>query len=756
MDLFELSATLGLDTSGFGIGITSAMKMITGFTDLAEKKFAWLGNAALDFGKDVIETGLGFDKAMGSVQAVLGREEGTAENMMRLRQFAMEQARQSIFTTEEAADAYYYMGMAGWKTEQMLGGLPGIMALAAASGEDLGLVSDIVTDSMTAFGWSAERASEYADILAATVTNANTDVAQLGQAFKYAAPLAGALGQDVDDLALSFGIMASQGIKGSQAGTTMRSVFQRLATDTQGAATALEDLGIKIFEDGKMRDWGDILNETRKAFAGLNEEQKVALAYQIAGKTGMSGFLALINASEEDVRKLTKALEESEGAAQWMTETRLDNLSGDLEYFNSELNVLKTSIHENVKDPLREVVQEGTEGLHRITDAIQEDGIIGGLKQLTEELRNLKENETFREFLKSAGEAGGEILSIITTDILPGLDDLVVDLGHSLGEGLMGGISDSLKDKYPLLSQFAGIAGHWFGTDTRNGVGSLTSSDMGPLKVPEVHAETITFDGVEFTADQLREALNNVIHDPLWGDQVELAGERVSVDIAQALLESLSDAGEEGGKQMAANINDQINDSAPGISDILSFFIGDGGTVAGALFTTLFGNILNTESWDMADSLANNIGTAGDNAGWDIASGIQSVLNLSSFTVGVTGVINNIVNKAKGLFGWNASAMSSGRIYTKPTVFGYYNNAYQVAGDAGPEAVVGVNSLQRMITSAVHNAGAGQEVVVPRNDSRQLTVIFEIDRQQMGKMVYRLNNEETQRVGVKLAKVVAY
>lgn len=769
MDLFSLDAVINLETSGFMAGL-----------DLAGEAFGAFADAVVGFSKDVLDTGLGFDKAMGSVQAVLGREEGTVENMNKLRQFAMEQARKSIFTTEEAADAYYYMGMAGWKTEQMLGGLPGIMALAAASGEDLARVSDIVTDSMTAFGWGADRASEYADILAATVTNSNTDVSQLGEAFKYAAPLAGALGQDVDDLALSLGLMASQGIKGSQAGTTMRSVFQRLAADTSGAASVLEELGVKIFEDGKMRDWGDILNETREAFAGLNDETKVGLAYQIAGKTGMSGFLAMINASEEDVRKLTKALEESEGAAQWMADTRLDNLSGDIEYFNSELNVLKTSLYDNVKDPMRDVVQEGTEGLRRITDAIQEDGVIGGLKQLTIELRNIKDNETFQEFVKAAGDALGEIVTLLPElgiDIFGAAESL----GKSFANGLTTGISENIKDSHPFLAQ---LVGGIFGPDTSNGRGpldvpSLVKAGKVDIElVPTLESNTIqaaideaktkgetvvTIDGIEFDietpAEQIAKELGYVGLDAGKTMASNLSDEvtKAAPDgVGKPIRSAISDAGRDGGADLTSNVSDRVTHDAPGIGDILSAFIGNSGDAAGSTFSSLFASILGNEAYGMSDDLSGKLGDAGSSAGWDIVSDIQSALSFASFTVKVVGVVSSIVNTVRSIFSHNASAMSSGRIYTKPTVFGYYDNAYQVAGDAGPEAVVGVNSLQRMITNAVHSASAGQEIVVPRNQSRDLTVILELDRQQMGKMVYKLNNEETQRVGVRLANGGAY
>lgn len=770
MDLFELSATIGLDTKAFMDGL-----------DLAGQAFGAFADAVVGFSRDVLDTGLGFDKAMGSVQAVLGREEGTVENMNKLRQFAMDQARKSIFTTEEAADAYYYMGMAGWKTEQMLGGLPGIMALAAASGEDLASVSDIVTDSMTAFGWDADRATEYADILAATVTNSNTDVSQLGTAFKYAAPLAGNFGLDVKDIAASLGLMASQGIKGSQAGTTLRSMMQRLAADTNDARGTLESLGVQVFDsNGKMRDWSDIIDDTRTAFAGLSDEQKSNIAYTVAGKTGMSGFLALINAGEDDVKKLTKALEESEGAAQWMADTRLDNLSGDIEYFNSELNVLKTSLYDNVKDPMREVVQEGTEGLRRITDAIQEDGIIGGLKQLSTELRNIKDNETFQEFVKAAGDALGEIVTLLPElgiDIFGAAESL----GASFAKGLTTGISESIKDSHPFLAQ---LVGGIFGPDTSNGRGPLDvpalvkngkldvelvptlASNSIQAAIDEAKANeqtTVTIDGIDFDiktpAEQIAKELGYVGLDAGKTMASNLSDEvtKAAPDgVGKPIRSAISDAGRDGGADLTGNVSDRVTRDAPDIGDILSTFIGNSGDAAGSTFSSLFGSILGDEAYGMSDDLSGKLGDAGSSAGWDIVDDIQSALNFASFTVRVVGVVSSIVNTVRSIFSHNASAMSSGRIYTKPTVFGYYDNAYQVAGDAGPEAVVGVNSLQRMITNAVHSASAGQEVVVPRNQPRDMTIILELDRQQFAKAVYRSNNEETQRVGVRLAKGGAY
>ena len=899
LDLFELSATLNLDTSGFSGGITGAMNMITGLTDFAEKKFAWLANTALDFGKDVFQTGMGFDQAMANVRAVLGSTEGTIENMNELRAYALDLAKDSVFTAEDTADAYYYMGMAGWKAEQMQRGLPGIIALAAASGEDLARVSDIVTDSITAFGLSADDVTKYVDILAQTATNANTDVSRMGETFKYVAPVAGALGYNVEDVAITIGLLADAGIKGSMAGTTLRNIFTRIATNAGSTAKDLgaleimtDKLGVSFYDaEDKVRPWLEVLTEARKSWQGLseNEMQELAAAFgsigaeaadsstlvaqfnedakaikdtinslnsrdkkdvegreedtrkldeyyrtykgllealgvsikdiesghltlsdafdqariklggltdqeaiyfakQIASMRGMSGWLTLMNMSDEEAQKLTKSIQNATGAAQGMADTRLDSLSGEVTKLTSAFDILKITVYDEAKGPMREIVHWITEAIKDITEALNENGLLGGVEMLGTKIEEAGDN--FRPMLESIGKAAAPVLTTVFEETLPALDDTIVSLGHSLGGGLFTGLSDSLQEKYPLLAGLAGTLGYGLSTDTRHGVGSLTSGDMNPLKVQEVHAETITFGEVELTEQQLRDALDNATHNWFWGDQVILAGEKVSADIAQNLLDQLTKAGEQGGKQMmdnvaeevaksvdngvgkptrsaianagldggadmTANITDQVNASAPGIGDILSFFVGDGGAVAGAVFSTLFGNELGAESWNISDSLANTLGSAGNGAGWDIASGIQSALNLSHFTVGITGVISNVINKVKNVFGFNASAMSSGRIYTKPTVFGYYDNAYQVAGDAGPEAVVGVNSLQRMITSAVHGAG-GQEIVVPRNESRQLTVILELDRQQMGKAVYKLNNEETQRVGVRLAKGGTY
>ena len=183
------------------------------------------------------------------------------------------------FSASEAAEAMNYMAMAGWKTKDMLSGIEGIMNLAAASGEDLATTSDIVTDALTAFGLSAKDSGHFADVLAAASSNANTNVSMMGETFKYAAPIAGALGYSVEDTAEAIGLMANAGIKSSQAGTSLRNIMTKLSHDFTISGKAIGDVTIATTNaDGSMRSLNDILADSRKAFSGLTESEQAAAA----------------------------------------------------------------------------------------------------------------------------------------------------------------------------------------------------------------------------------------------------------------------------------------------------------------------------------------------------------------------------------------------------------------------------------------------------------------------------------------------
>ncbi len=211
------------------------------------------------------------------------------------------------FSASESAQAFKYMAMAGWDANEMISGIEGTMNLAAASGEDLALVSDIVTDSLTAFGLSASDAAHFSDVLAQASARSNTNVSLMGETFQYVAPVAGALGYSVEDTAVAIGLMANSGIKASQAGTALRSIFTNLADPTNEVKQAMEQYNISLTDaEGNMKPLSTLMVELRDRFAGLSEAQKTQLASTLAGKYGMSGLLAVVNASQTDFDESNK------------------------------------------------------------------------------------------------------------------------------------------------------------------------------------------------------------------------------------------------------------------------------------------------------------------------------------------------------------------------------------------------------------------------------------------------------------------
>ena len=305
-------------------------------------------------GTAAVKTAADFDSAMSQVAAVSG---ATGDDLQRLREKAREMGAQTKFSASEAAEAMNYMAMAGWKTEDMLSGIEGVMNLAAASGEDLATTSDIVTDALTAFGLSAQDSGHFADILAAASSNANTNVSMMGETFKYCAPIAGALGFSAEDTAEAIGLMANAGIKGSQAGTALRTIMNNLSGDVKICGSSIGEVTIATTNaDGSMRDLSDILADCRTAFAGLSESEKAAAAESLVGKNAMSGFLALMNAGEGDINKLSSAIENCDGCAAGMAATMNDNLEGQLTILKSQLQELAISFGEMLMPAIRTIV----------------------------------------------------------------------------------------------------------------------------------------------------------------------------------------------------------------------------------------------------------------------------------------------------------------------------------------------------------------------------------------------------------------
>lgn len=430
MNVFDLVASISINLDGFDRGLEQAKSKAKGFISSLEgtsknmsnafsgvkdvfepavKGFQAVesvgkkaGNAIMNglkgftaasaavggFGAAAVNAGMSFDATMSEVSAISG---ATGKNFDSLRAKALEMGAKTKFSASEAAEAMTYMGMAGWKAGDMIGGIEGIMNLAAASGEDLASTSDIVTDALSAFGLQAKDSGRFADVLAAASTSANTNVGMMGETFKYVAPVAGALGYSAEDAAISIGLMANQGIKASQAGTSLRSILTRLSTNAgetktqMGALSVLtQELGVEFYNtDGTTRNLNDVLVDSRAAWAGLSQEQQVSYAKIIAGQEAMSGWLALMNAVPADVEKVTTAIYDCNGAAEEMSRTMIDNLQGDLTLLGSAFESLQIAISDSLTPTLREFAQFGQKAMANLLEGFQGNGMSGFMSALS-------------------------------------------------------------------------------------------------------------------------------------------------------------------------------------------------------------------------------------------------------------------------------------------------------------------------------------------------------------------------------------
>lgn len=343
------------------------------------------------------------DTAISRVAALSG---ASKTEMEELRDTAREMGKQTVFSAGEAADAMQYMALAGWDTQQMIAGLPGILDLATASGEELAGVSDIVTDGLTAFGLTAADSAHFADVLAVAMSSSNTTVAGLGEAFKYVGPVAGSLEYSIEDISLALGLMANASIKGSQAGTSLRNVMQRMAKPTAEVEQAMVALGVSLDDgNGHMYTFREVLDKLRAGMDGvsvptgdfadalaeldneletgaideetynarLNElidsnmsaeqAEKAKAAAMLGGARAMSGILAITNTTGEEYLKLAGKIGEADGAASEMAEKMRDNVGGEFTILKDQLAEIGIQFGDMIVPILREHVIPALESL---------------------------------------------------------------------------------------------------------------------------------------------------------------------------------------------------------------------------------------------------------------------------------------------------------------------------------------------------------------------------------------------------------
>lgn len=419
---------------------------------------------------DTINTQKDFEAAMTQVQATSGAD---ADEMERLTKKAEEMGATTKFTASDSAEAMNYMAMAGWKTEDMLDGITGIMNLAAAANEDLGTTSDIVTDALTAFGLSASDSGHFADVLAQASANANTNVSMLGESFKYVAPVAGAMKYSVEDVSLALGLMANASVKGSQAGTSLKTSIANMAAPTDKMQGAMDKYGISLTKrNGEMKSFKEVLDMLRANLGGLSETEQTAAASTIFGKEAMAGMLAIINASTEDYEKLTQAIYNADGATEKMANTQLDNLSGSITLLQSAVDGVKISFGKRLNPYVRSVAEGLTAAMPDIEAALSDfmdfvdrkyDVMQAKMQKLTasDEWQNadfggrmkLAWDEIISEpFKEWWGSTGKSIVSNIAGDVGRGI-------GSGIGAGLMMllgiDVSDSVNEGESVGKAFA-------------------------------------------------------------------------------------------------------------------------------------------------------------------------------------------------------------------------------------------------------------------------------------------------------------
>ena len=440
VDVGSAVGYLDLDISGFLAGLRSAQSE----ADTASKNIATkIGNNLSSAGKSltsagstltksvtvpivgagtaVVKLSSDFESAMSKVSAISG---ATGSDLDALNQKAQEMGAKTKFSATESAEAFTYMAMAGWKTEDMLQGIDGIMALAAADGLDLATTSDIVTDALTAFGLSASDSGHFADVLAKAASNANTNVTLLGESFKYAAPVAGALGYSAEDTAIALGLMANAGIKGSQGGTALRSSLSRLIKPTDDAAALMEKYGLSMTNaDGSMKSLGQVMDMLRSNMGDLTEAEQAQAAATLFGQEAMSGMLSIINASDKDYEKLTSAIYDADGAAQEMADTMLDNLGGQLTLLKSALEGLAIQFGEILLPYIKQFVT--------------------WLQNLTQKLQNLtpEQKEQIVKWAAVAASIGPVLL--VVGKLVTGIGGLITTLGKIPGavSSISGGMT---------------------------------------------------------------------------------------------------------------------------------------------------------------------------------------------------------------------------------------------------------------------------------------------------------------------------
>lgn len=482
-----------INESGFNKGISNLSKIATTGLGVA------VGNAITkvvdkvgSIGTAAVKVGMNFEAEMSKVASISG---ATGDEFQKLIDKAKEMGSKTKFSATESAQAMEYMAMAGWKTQDMVDGLKGIMDLAAASGEDLALTSDIVTDALTAFGLSASDSTHFADVLAKASSNANTNVAMMGETFKYVAPVAGALGYSVEDCSVAIGLMANSGIKAGQAGTSLRQMLSRLAKPTDEVQGAMDQLGVSLTDSaGNMKSLDTVMGDLRNGFKGLSKAEQAQLATSLAGQEAMSGLLAIVNASDGDFDKLKDSIYNCKDAAANMAAVAQDNLAGQITSLKSKAEGLGIAFYGSIQEPLKELASVGVKALEDLNNAYTSNGFVGFINEIGNKVPLL---QSFTDAIAGLAEktksmSTDELMNLgKTAAVLAGAGPAISLFGSQIGnvqsavEGFSGITTGVLSElgKLPKGFKSATKSAVNFRKDFTGSLKGLGSAVTGPFQV---------------------------------------------------------------------------------------------------------------------------------------------------------------------------------------------------------------------------------------------------------------------------------
>lgn len=471
-----------LDSSGIEKGLKSLGSITTKGLKAATTAIAGTATALGGVATAAVKVGSDFEAQMSRVKAISG---ATGEEFEKLRNQAIELGADTAFSASEAAQGMENLAAAGFTTNEIMSAMPGMLDLAAASGEDLANSADIAASTLRGFGLEASEAGHVADVLAENANRTNSSVAETGEAMKYIAPLARAAGISMEETAAAIGIMANAGIQGSQAGTTLRGALSRLSKPTDVMQQAMDELGVSFYDsEGKMKSLADQVGMLQDAMEGMTDEQKNNYLVTLYGQEALSGMLALINEGPESLSDLTEAYEVCDGAAQKAATTMQDNLKGAVEALSGSAETLGIVFYDSVSGSLKDAVQVVNESVDNITDAFNNGGLNEAISAAGDEFANLATEaashapemvdvavdfiqsftsgivDNRRKLIDAAGEAAEAVASGFAEVLPPELQEPVEDAIDAISKSFeSGGLKKAGKSIEDTLENVIDVVG---------------------------------------------------------------------------------------------------------------------------------------------------------------------------------------------------------------------------------------------------------------------------------------------------------